>query len=149
MVIFSIEISSIVTVLVITVIAHSIPSTKASSHSRLVNTTISNDGKKVLRVEQQRYSRKYNTHFNDAKIQWIYLYTATSPVTVTLCSGLCMDHPECVSFFYNKIQGVNPNCFLNNRGLRPDHSKTVTGMDYFELPVRFFIFYFNHISGQA
>ena len=138
MVIFSIEISSIVTILVIAVIANSIPSTKASSHSRLVNTTITNDGKKVLRVEQQRFSRKYDTHFNDAKIQWSYLYTATSPVSVTLCSSLCMDHPECVSFFYNKNHGVNPNCFLNNRGLRPDHYKTVTGIDYFELPVRLF-----------
>ena len=134
MVIFSIEMSSIFTILVIAVITNSVLSTKASSR----NTTVTQNGNKVLRVEQQRYIRKYDTHFNDAKIQWSYLYTATSPVSVTLCSSLCMDHPECVSFFYNKNHGVNPNCFLNNRGLRPDHYKTVTGIDYFELPVRLF-----------
>ena len=130
--------SSIFAILVIAVITNSIPSTKASSGGSLVNTTVTQDGKELLRVEQQRYSRKYDTHFNDAKIQWSYLYTATSPVSVILCSSLCMDHPECVSFFYNKNHGVNPNCFLNNRSLRPDHYKQVTGMDYFELPVRLF-----------
>ena len=127
MVIFSIEMSSIFTILVIAVITNSVLSTKASSR----NTTVTQNGNKVLRVEQQRYIRKYDTHFNDAKIQWSYLYTATSPVSVILCSSLCMDHPECVSFFYNKNHGVNPNCFLNNRSLRPDHYKQVTGMDYF------------------
>ena len=135
MVIFSIEISSIVTILVIAVIANSIPSTKASSHSRLVNTTITNDGKKVLRVEQQRFSRKYDTHFNDAKIQWSYLYTALSPVSVYFCSNLCMDHDECVSFFYKTDPSANPNCFLNSQVLRSDHYKKATGINYFELSV--------------
>ena len=109
--------------------------TEASQYS-LVNKTVTKDGKPILSVEQQRYSRKYNTTFNDEIISWSYLYTATSPVPVYMCSNLCMDHPECVSFFYNTIQGANPNCFLNSQALRSDHYKTSAGIDYFELSVR-------------
>lgn len=134
-----------ITVLVITTIANNIGLTEASSHS-LVNETVTQNGKEVLRIEQQRYSRKYDTTFNDAMIQWSYLYTATSPVSISLCSYLCMDHPECVSFFYNKNQGANPNCFLNNKALRSDHFKQVVGVDYFELRVRLIS---NHVNSNT
>ena len=110
--------------------------TEASSYS-LVNKTVTNNGKPILSVEQQRYSRKFNTIFNDAMISWSYLYTATSPVSVDLCSNLCMDHPECVSFFYDTKQSANPNCFLNRQALRSDHYKEENGINYFELAVSF------------
>ena len=129
-----IEKLAIAVLVFITVITSNNGLTEPSSRS-LVNTTISHNGRQVLQFEQQRYSRKLNTHFNELKIQWSYLYITTAPISVTFCSSLCMDHPECVSFFYNKNHGGNPNCFLNSQALRSDHYKQVVGIDYFELQV--------------
>ena len=111
--------------------------TEASSYN-LANTTITKNGRPVLAVKQQRFSRKLNTTFNNAMISWSYLYTALSPVSVYFCSNLCMDHDECVSFFYKTDPSANPNCFLNSQVLRSDHYKKATGINYFELSVWFY-----------
>ena len=110
--------------------------TDASSYSLANKNITDSDNKPILNFQQQRYIRYYNKFFDEIKVQWQFLYTAISRLTVAACSSLCMDNNECVSFFYDKNLGAEPNCYLNSKALRSDHFKDRTDMDYFELEVK-------------
>ena len=71
--------------------------TEASSYN-LNNRTIITNSNTAINIQTQRYIRYYNTSYNNAKVNWTYLYSAPSPITLASCSNMWTMKNVSVSF---------------------------------------------------